>query len=62
MSMHSFSTLKAYNRVLWKKHCEVLWEYGVDSHYLLADKSLYSCSDICVYFGGVKSQPFTVGA
>jgi len=38
----------------------VLREYGVDGRLLLAVKSLYSCSKVCVRVGGVESQPFTV--
>ena len=44
---------------------ETLWgvlrEYVVDSCLLLADKWLYSCSEVCVRVSEVKSQPFTVG-
>jgi len=39
----------------------VLSEYGVDGRLLLALKSLYSCSNVCVRVGRFKSQPFTVG-
>jgi len=37
------------------------WLIGMIDHPQLAVKSLYSCSEICVHVGGVKSQPFTVG-
>ena len=39
-----------------------LREYGLDSRLLLAVKSLYSCSEVCVRVGGVKSQLFTICA
>ena len=39
----------------------VLREYGVDGRLLLAVKSLYSCSEVCVHVRKVKSRPFTVG-
>jgi len=39
----------------------VLREYGVDDRLLLAVKSLYSCSEVCVRVGRVKSRPFTIG-
>ena len=48
-------------RVLRKKLCGVLWEYGVDGYLLLAVKSLYSCSEDCVRVRKVKSRPFSVG-
>jgi len=51
---------KAYGRVPhWKKLWVDAAEYDVDSRLLLA---LYSCSEVCVIVGGVKSQPFIVGA
>jgi len=34
----------------------VLPEYGVDGHLLLAVKSLYSYSEICVRVGGVQGR------
>jgi len=37
-------------------------EYGVDGHLLLAVKSLYSFSEVCVRFSGFKSQRFIAGA
>jgi len=44
---------------------EMLWgvlrEYGVDGRLLLVVKSLYSCSEVCVRVGRVKSRLFTVG-
>ena len=47
---------KAYDRVPREKLWGVLQEYGVDGRLLLmAVKSLYSCSEICVNVGGVKS-------
>jgi len=52
---------KAYDRVPREKLLEVLREYGVDSRLLLCVKSLYSCSEVCVLVGGVKSQPLTGG-
>jgi len=56
MSTQVLSTLKTYDRV----HRAKLWgvaEYGVD----VATASLYSCSDVCVCVGLVKSQQFAVG-
>ena len=52
---------KAYDRVPREKLLEVLREYGVDGRLLLCVKSLYSCSEVCILVGGVKSQPLTVG-
>jgi len=52
---------KAYDRVPQERFRGVLQEYGVDGCMLLAIKSLYSCSEVCVRVDGVKSQPFTVG-
>jgi len=56
---------EAYDRLPCRVPCETLWgmlrEYGVDGRLLLAVKSLYSGSEVCVHVGGVKSQPFTVG-
>jgi len=42
------------------------WEWCVctvltTACYCLAVKSLYSCSEVCVCVGRVKSRPFTVG-
>jgi len=59
--MHFVDFQKAYNRVPREKLWGVLWEYGVDGRLLLALKSLYSCSEICIHVGKVNSQPFTVG-
>ena len=39
----------------------LLREYGIEGSLFLAVKSLYSCSEICVCVGKVKSRPFTVG-
>jgi len=52
---------KAYDRVPCEKLWGVLREHGVDGRLLLAAKSLYSYSDVCVRIGRVKSRPFTVG-
>jgi len=52
---------KAYGRVLRNKLWGVLREYGVDDRLLLAVKSLYSFSKVCVRVGRMKSRPFTVG-
>jgi len=52
---------KAYDRVPREKLWGMLREYGVDGHLLMAVKSLYSCSEVCVHVGGVKLQPFTAG-
>jgi len=35
--------------------------YGPDGRLLLVVKSLYSCSEVCVRIGRVKSWQFTVG-
>jgi len=44
---------------------EKLWgavrEYGVEGRLFLAVNSLYSCSQLYVHVGGVKSHPFTMG-
>ena len=37
------------------------WTTVCDSRLLLAIKSLYSCFEVCVRVGRVKSRPFTVG-
>jgi len=50
-----------YGRVLRNKLWGVLREYGVDDRLLLAVKSLYSCSEVCVFVGRMKSRPFTAG-
>jgi len=52
---------KVYDRVPCEKLWGVLCDYGVDGRLLLAAKSLYSCSEVCVRIRKVKSQPFTVG-
>jgi len=52
---------KAYDRVPCEKFWGVLRDYGVDGRLLLAAKSLYSCSEVCVRVERVKSRPFTVG-
>ena len=52
---------KAYDWVPRDKLWGVLREYGVDCRLLLAVKSLYTCSEVCVRVGRVKSQPFTGG-
>ena len=46
---------KTYDRVPREKLRVVLPEYGVDGCLLLAVKSLYSCSKVCVRVGRVKS-------
>ena len=51
---------KVYDRVPREKLWWVLQEYGVDDRLLLAVKSLYSRSEVCVRGGVVKWQPFTV--
>jgi len=38
----------------------MLLEYGVDGRLSLAVESLHFFSAVCVRFGAVKSQPFTV--
>ena len=52
---------KAYDLVPCEKLWRVVREHGVDDRLLLAVKSLYSCSQICVRYGRVKSRSFTVG-
>ena len=56
-----FRPRESIQRVPREKLWEVLREYCVDCRLLLAVKSLYSCSDVCVCVGGVKSQPSIVG-
>ena len=60
-SSFSFVNLKAYDWIPREKLCEVLQEYSADSHLLLAIKSLYFSSEVCVCVTGVKSQTFTIG-
>jgi len=48
---------KAYDRVPRENLWEMLREYAVDGRLLLAVKSLYSCSEVCVRVGAVESQP-----
>ena len=52
---------KAYDRIPREKLRGMLRDYSVDGRLLLAVKSLYSCSEVSVGVGGVKSQPFTMG-
>jgi len=52
---------KTYDRFPSEKHCGVLPEYGVDGRLLLAVKLLYSCSEVYVHVGRVKSPSFTFG-
>jgi len=52
---------KACDWVPRQKLCGDLREYSVDGRLLLAVKSPYSCSEVCVRVGRVKSRPFTVG-
>ena len=49
---------KAYDLVPCEKLWGVVREHGVDGRLLLA--VIYSCSQICVRFGRVKSRSFTV--
>jgi len=58
-STYALSTLRKHNTGFLAK--SLLREYGIEGRLLLADKSLYSCSEICVHVGKVKSRPFTVG-
>jgi len=58
MSTHVFVDLaKAYDRVPREKLWVMLREYGVEGRLLLAVKSMYSCSKVCVCRG---SQTTTV--
>ena len=59
--LHFVDLDKAYARVAREMLIGMLRECAVDGHMLLATKSLYSCSEASVRFGGVKRQPFTVG-
>jgi len=52
---------KAHDRVPCEKLWQVMRVHGVDGRLSLAVKPLYSCSQVCVRVGAVKSQPFTVG-
>jgi len=45
---------EAYDRLPREKRWGLLREYGVDGCLLLAVKSLYSCSEVCVRGGGVN--------
>ena len=57
-----FQAPRANDGVPGEKFWRELREYVVDGHDLLpAFKSLYSFSKVCVRFGDVKSQQFTVG-
>jgi len=52
---------KTYDRVPREKLSGHLREWSVDGRQRLSVKSLYSCSEVCIRVGGVKSQLFTVG-
>ena len=52
---------KAYDRVPREKLWKVLQEYGIDGHLLVAIKSLYRCSKVCVRVSSNKSKSFNVG-
>ena len=52
---------KAYDRVPRDKLWGVLQEYGIDGHLLMAIKSFYQQSEVCVRVNGKRSQPFNVG-
>ena len=43
----------------WKTS-DILWEYGVGLHLLLAVKSLCFCSTVCVCFNNTSTKPFAV--
>ena len=60
-SSHLMSTVRKHRSSHSEQNLEVLQKYGVDDRLLLAVKSLYSCSDVCVRVRRVKSQLFTVG-
>ena len=61
MSAHALSTSRmVYDRVPREKLCGLLWAYSVGGRPLLAVKSLYSYTDICVRVGEVHPQPFAV--
>ena len=58
-SSHALSTSRSIRPgSLWKALGSVEWTRCWRP--LLAAKSLYSCSDVCVRVGRVKSRPFTV--
>jgi len=61
MYAHALWTSKAEDRFPREKLWGALREYGFDGRLLLAVKSLYSCSQVCVGVGIVKSPPFIVG-
>jgi len=65
---HVLSTSRKYTTEFLVKSCGECCEKllgrigcGVDDSLLLAVKSLYSCSEVCVRVGRIKSRPFTVG-
>ena len=51
---------KAYDRVPRDKLWKVLQQYGIDGHLLMAIKSLYCQSEVCVRMHGKSSEPFRV--
>jgi len=52
---------KAYDRAPRDKLWRVLQEYGIDGLLLLAIKSFYCQSEICVRVNGKQSMPFHMG-
>jgi len=57
-STHALPTSRKHMTGFLVKSFEECW----GSMVLLAVKSLYSCSEVCVHVGGVESQLFIVGA
>jgi len=56
-SAHALPALRKHNDcVPCEKLWEVLREYNVESHLLLAFKSLHSSSEVCIHVGKIKSQ------
>ena len=51
---------KAYDRIPREKLWSVLQDYGINGHLLMAVKSLYEQSEVCVRVNGKKSKPFKV--
>ena len=58
-STYALSTSRKHNTGFLAK--SLLQEYGIKGPLLLAIKSLYSCSEVCVHVRKVKSLPFTFG-
>jgi len=55
-SKHVLPTARKLTTVFLVRFGECFGEHGVNGRLLVAVKSLYSCSDVCVRIGGIKSQ------